>query len=109
MAPTKRMSSSGEEDKSKKKKKQKQALLHTTISQKSQQWSSVNSEYYKGKRILLSTSIYNFKVPREEEGTMLFQYSVGVVNNDFKTATIEFDQKCIKEGGLQSIIVQGRS
>ena len=78
MAPTKCMSSSVEEDKSKKKKKQKQALLHTTISQKSQQWSSVNSEY-KGKRILLSTSIYNGKVPEEEEG-MLFQFYVGVVS-----------------------------
>ena len=71
MAPTICMSSSGEEDKSNKKKKQKQVLLHSTISQKSRQWSSVNSEY-KGKLILLSTSIYNGKVPEEEEG-VLFQ------------------------------------
>jgi hypothetical protein len=52
-----------------------------------------------GKRILLrAKDIYNGAVPNGEEA-FLFQYSVSQVNADCKTATIDFDEKCIVEKG----------
>jgi hypothetical protein len=52
-----------------------------------------------GKRILLhAKDIYNGTVPDEEEA-YLFQYFVSHVNADCKTATIDFDEKCIVEKG----------
>ena len=52
-----------------------------------------------GKRILLrAKDIYNGTVPHGEEA-FLFQYSVSQVNADCKTATIDFDERCIVEKG----------
>ena len=52
-----------------------------------------------GKRILLrAKDIYNGTVPNGEEA-FLFQYSVSQVNADCKTATIDFDERCIVEKG----------
>jgi hypothetical protein len=52
-----------------------------------------------GKRILLrAKAIYNGTVPNGEEA-FLFQYSVSQVNADCKTATIDFDERCIVEKG----------
>jgi len=52
-----------------------------------------------GKRILLrAKDIYNGNVPNGEV-VFLFQYSVSQVNADCKTATIDFDERCIVEKG----------
>ena len=52
-----------------------------------------------GKRILLrAKDIYNGNVPNGEVA-FLFQYSVSQVNADCKTATIDFDERCIVEKG----------
>jgi hypothetical protein len=52
-----------------------------------------------GTQILLRAKpIYNGTVPDGEEAH-LFQYSAQNVNNDCKTATIDFDEKCIVENG----------
>ncbi len=54
---------------------------------------------HNGKRILLGAkAIYNGMVPEGEEAH-LFQYSVKNVNYDCRTATIDFDEKCIVENG----------
>ena len=57
-----------------------------------------------GKRILLkATDIYkNSVVPRGEEN-YLFQYSVTTINGDCKTATIQFDERYIDDGGHKFI------
>jgi hypothetical protein len=52
-----------------------------------------------GKHILLrAKAIYNGMVLDGEEAH-LFQYSIQHVDNDCKTATIDFDEKCIVENG----------
>jgi hypothetical protein len=48
--------------------------------------------------LLRAKAIFNGIVPDGEEAH-LFQYSVMNVNNDCKTATIDFDEKCIVENG----------
>jgi hypothetical protein len=48
--------------------------------------------------LLQAKAIYNGTVPDGEEAH-LFQYSVQNVINDCKTATIDFDEKCIVENG----------
>jgi hypothetical protein len=54
---------------------------------------------HNGKRILLrAKAIFNGTVPDGEEAH-LFQYSVQNMNNDCKTATIDFDEKCTVESG----------
>lgn len=54
---------------------------------------------FTGKGILLKDSqMYNGNTPRGEE-TFLFQYSIIPINDDLNTAFVDFDEKCIKEGG----------
>ena len=57
---------------------------------------------HEGKRILLSSrSIYKpGQIPEGEENS-LWQYSVLAINDDCKTAVIEFDERYIEEGGDQ--------
>jgi hypothetical protein len=40
------------------------------------------------------------EVPLEEE-EMLFQYSIASINEDLQSAVIEYDDKCITNGGNQ--------
>ena len=59
---------------------------------------SVN-EKYRGKRILLQAkSIYKGRIPRGEE-KFLFQYRIMEINDDCETAEIEYEDKCIVDGG----------
>ncbi len=57
---------------------------------------------YKGKQILLKAQdIYpRGKVPPEKE-EMFFQYSIAYINEDLQSAVIEYDDKCITNGGNQ--------
>ena len=48
--------------------------------------------------MLRAKDIYNGNVPNGEV-KFLFQYSVSQVNADCKTATIDFDERCIVEKG----------
>lgn len=60
---------------------------------------AVLTKTYVGKRILLTAkSIYGRGGPPEGEEDMLFQYHISKVNEDNKTATIDYDNKCIHEG-----------
>jgi hypothetical protein len=57
---------------------------------------------YKGKQILMKVQdIYPWgKLPPKEE-EMLFQYSIASINKDLQSAVIEYDDKCITNGGNQ--------
>ncbi len=57
---------------------------------------------YKGTQILLKAQdIYRRgKVPPKEE-EMLFQYSIASINEDFQSAVIEYNDKCITNSGNQ--------
>jgi hypothetical protein len=59
---------------------------------------------YKGKQILLKAQdIYaQGKVPPKEE-KMLFQYSIASIKDNLQSAVIEYDDKCITNGGNQFI------
>jgi hypothetical protein len=62
------------------------------------QLNQVLSSSYVGKRVLLiAASLYGRRIPTEEE-EILFQYHIGAVNSNNKTATIKYDNKCIKDG-----------
>jgi hypothetical protein len=51
-----------------------------------------------GKRILLTSQyLYGRRVPEGEED-LLFQYHVSSINDDNATATIDYDNKCIRDG-----------
>ena len=68
---------------------------------KEQVLNSMNSRFT-GKRILLKAQdIYGRgKVPHGEED-FLFQYNITSINKDCKTAVLQYDDKCIKNGGNQ--------
>ncbi len=68
---------------------------------KEQIMNSMNSRFV-GKRILLKAKdIYGHgKVPRDEED-LLFQYHLSSINDDCKSAVLQYDEKCIKNGGDQ--------
>ena len=54
---------------------------------------------HKGKRILLPAKlIYRNRPPPRGEENHLFQYSIAKVNEDCKTAAINFDERYIEEG-----------
>ncbi len=62
------------------------------------QLNQVLSSLYVGKRVFLTAvSLYGRRIPASKE-EMLFQYHIGAVNSDNKTATIEYNDKCIKDG-----------
>ena len=57
---------------------------------------------HEGKRLLLSSrSIYQPGEILEGEENSLWQYSVVSINDNCKTAVIEFDERYIEEGGDQ--------
>ena len=68
---------------------------------KEQVLNSMNSRFT-GKRILLKAQdIYGRgKVPHGKED-FLFQYNITSINKDCKTAVLQYDDKCIKNGGNQ--------
>jgi hypothetical protein len=47
--------------------------------------------------LLTAASLYGRRIPAGEE-EMLFQYHLGAVNSNNKTAIIEYNDKCIKDG-----------
>jgi len=82
------------------KKKAKRDKQTTLLAYKNNpaQLNQVLSSSYVGKRVLLTAvSLYGRRIPAGEE-EMLFQYHISAVNRDNKTATIEYDNKCIKDG-----------
>ncbi len=83
-----------------KKKKAKRDKQTSLLAYKNNpaQLNQVLSSLYVGKRVLLTAaSLYGCCVPASEE-EMLFQYHIGAVNSDNRTATIEYNNKCIKDG-----------
>ena len=57
-------------------------------------------EQYIGKRLLLQArNFYSGRVPRGED-ELLFQYGITDINEDCKTAQIEYKSKCIVDGGV---------
>jgi hypothetical protein len=61
-------------------------------------FNEVLTRTYVGKRILLTSQyLYGRRVPEGEED-LLFQYHVSSVNDDNTTATIDYDNKCIRDG-----------
>jgi hypothetical protein len=81
------------------KKQKNQSSLAQTFGNNVFLFSSLRKTHNRKRSILLrAKAIYNGTVPDGEEAH-LFQYSVQNVNNDCKTATIDFDEKCIVENG----------
>jgi uncharacterized membrane protein YkoI len=61
-------------------------------------FNEVLTRTYVGKRILLTSQyLYGRRVPEGEED-LLFQYHVSSINDDNATATIDYDNKCIRDG-----------
>lgn len=84
----------------KKKKKTQQTTLVPAI-KTSKQLNEALKGKYAGKRILLTaTFLYGRRIPEGEEN-LLFQYHVTSINDDNKTAIIEYDEKCIVNGDHQ--------
>ena len=83
---------------SKKPKKQRQLKQAFSATNSSFVLDGLN-KVHKGKRILIPAAVlYPPNPVPEGEETTLFQYSVKSVNSDCTTATIDFDELCIKEG-----------
>jgi hypothetical protein len=83
-----------------KKKKAKRDKQTSLLAYKNNpaQLNQVLSSLYVGKRVLLTAaSLYGRHIPAGKE-EMLFQYHIGAVNSNNKTATIEYNDKCIKDG-----------
>lgn len=91
---------SGGDDNPTAKKKPKKDKQTSLLAYKSNpaQLNEVLTNSYRGKRILLTAAfLYGRRIPRGEED-LLFQYHINAVNSDNKTATIDYDDRCIKNG-----------
>lgn len=98
MPGNKRASSAAGASSSAKKKKQQQVKMGQLFNNKAFLRQSLK-DAHEGKRLLLTASaLYTAAIP-DGEKDLLFQYSITTINNDTKTATISFDNRCIKEGG----------
>jgi hypothetical protein len=83
--------------KKKKAKRDKQTSLLAYKNNPAQS-NQVLSSLYVGKRVFLTpASLYGHRIPAGEE-EMLFQDHIGAVNSKNKTATIKYNDKCIKDG-----------
>jgi hypothetical protein len=82
-----------------KEKTKAQSFLPQTFGNNSFLLSSLRKTHNGKSILLLAKAIYNGTVPDGEEAHF-FQYSIINVNNDCKTTTIDFDEKCIVENGV---------
>ncbi len=81
--------------KKKKAKRDKQTSLFTYKNNPAQ-LNQVLSSLYVGKRVLLTAvSLYGRRIPAGKE-EMLFQYHIGAVNSNNKTATMEYNRSASK-------------
>jgi hypothetical protein len=86
--------------KKKKKKKPPPNKQSSLLSYKKDKlkFNEVLTRSYVGKRILLTSQyLYGRHVPEGEED-LLFQYHVLSINDDNATATIDYDNRCIRDG-----------
>jgi hypothetical protein len=88
------------QDRSPVKKKKKKSLQTTLVPavKTSAQLNDALKGKFVGKRILLTAAfLYGRRIPDGEEN-LLFQYHVSSINDDNKTAVIEYDEKAISNG-----------
>ena len=84
----------------KSRKKQKKSVAAMMFDTDDKILESMN-EKYRGKRILLQAKdIYTGRIPRGEEH-FLFQYRITEINEDCESAEIDYEDKCIVDGGSQ--------
>jgi hypothetical protein len=83
--------------KKKKAKRDKQTSLLAYKNNLAQLNQVLSSSYVRKRVLLTAASLYGRRISAGKE-EMLLQYHIGAVKSDKKTATIEYNNKCIKDG-----------